>query len=663
QMADVDPFLAQIESFGRAPPEKKLIEDVSVSVPSPVASVNYDLAKKISSIHLEKKQPKNLRSDVIVPSGGMIAATSGYEPKRVEQITHDQVNEWKTQVLHSTRPRNQWTHSNDVEESKAYARAVAAQMQQESMHEPIRVTTEHTKSPSSSTIDSYPSPQRSGKSLLDSSDKYSDYSSASSHKSASPSQSSPNSASDYSVTISPYHRAPVSLASNGHNYDTKPMTYQPPMSVPETKKAPPPAVPKKTVTIVDGAKVVPIPSTATSSAQPSKPVEPPRAVFHGGLRSQTRSSNFNPLRMPVDTSNYKWSRNGGENELQQQPTSSRAAGSNNNSDGRKWEGRSEVIEEEDLDLADPARRGVVRVVVPPRDNDWHSSSSSSRPHSAASTTHSNDSDMQMRNRKKWAELVATVEEEKDEIKRVLNSSSDSDIKSVLAAPARGSASSSRGPIVVPAQAPSASVIGDCLACRHRVLSSDRRHTIEGQLVHEDCFTCTVCSRHLGDLQHVFTKGRLYCEEDYRFTGMNETTEKCAKCATPIVDTVLQALGRQFHPKCFRCTKCRCCLDGVPFALDTKGEVYCMPDYHSLFAPRCASCTQPILPDEKTGETIRVVAINNDYHVECYTCEGCKTRLADDSASKCFPLGKHLLCYNCHLLWRKTGGETQKITDL
>lgn len=50
------------------------------------------------------------------------------------------------------------------------------------------------------------------------------------------------------------------------------------------------------------------------------------------------------------------------------------------------------------------------------------------------------------------------------------------------------------------------------------------------------------------------------------------------------------------------------------------QVYCMPDYHSLFAPRCASCTNPILPDPKTGETIRVVAINNDYHVECYTCE-------------------------------------------
>ncbi|KAF8366497.1 hypothetical protein PRIPAC_84326 [Pristionchus pacificus] len=624
-----DPFLAQIESFAIAPPEKRLIDDESV-LPSSISSINYEFAKKISSIHTEKQQ-KNLRSDVIVPSGGMVAAASGYEPKRVEKISNDQVNDWKAQVLQSTRPRNQWTHSNDVEESKAYARAVAAQMQQEeAINQPIRVTTEHTKSPSSSTIESYPSPMRNGKTIIDTSDKYSDYSSASSHKSPSPSQSSPNSASDYSVTISPYHRSPVSLSS----YESKPTPSQPSKPIQEVKKAPPPAVPKKTVTIVEGAKIVPL---------PPKKVEPPRQVFHGGLRSQTRSANFNPLRLPMDTSNYTWKKNG-----EDQPNGSR---DDERRDNGKWERRQEIIEEEDLDMDDPARRGVVRVVLPQRDND---STSSSRPHSSASTTHSNDSvnsALQERCRKKWAELVATVEEEEDEIKQVLSSERSSP------------SSSSRGPIVVPAQAPSASVIGDCMVCHKRVLSTERSTTVERQLVHDGCFNCNVCRRHLGDRQHVYAKGKLYCEEDFRFTGMNETTEKCAKCSTPIVDMVLQALGRSFHPACFRCTKCRCCLDGIPFALDGKGEVYCMPDYHSLFAPRCASCTHPILPDPKTGETIRVVAINNDYHVECYTCEGCSIRLADDSNSKCYPLGKHLLCYDCHLLWRRTGGETQPITDL
>ncbi|GMR53964.1 hypothetical protein PMAYCL1PPCAC_24159, partial [Pristionchus mayeri] len=625
EMAEVDDsFLAQIESFGVAPPEKRLVDDESV-LPSTISSINYELAKKISNIHTEKQQ-KSHRSDVILPSGGMVAAATAYEPKRVEKISHDQVNEWKTQVLHSTRPRNQWTHSNDVEESKAYARALAAQMQQESMQQPIRVTTEHTKSPSSSTIESYPSPLRNGKTALDSSDKYSDYSSASSHKSPSPSQSSPNSASDYSVTISPYHRPAVSLSS----YDSKPAPSQPSKPIQETKKVPP-SVPKKTVTIVEGSRVVPL---------PPKKVDPPRTVYHGGLRSQTRSANFNPLRLPMDTSNYKWAKIGLEEGSREEERR----------EEKKWE-RQEVIEEEDLDVVDPARRGVVRVVLPQRDD----SASSSRPHSSASTTHSNDSNsssLQERCRKKWAELVATVVEEEDELKQVFSSEERN-----------SPSSSSRAPLVVPARAPSASVVGDCLVCHKRVLSTEGSTTVERQLLHLGCFNCTVCKRNLSDRQHVFSKGKLYCEEDFRFTGMNETTEKCAKCATPIVDMVLQALGRYFHPACFRCTKCRCCLDGIPFAIDTKGEVYCMPDYHSLFAPRCASCTHPILPDSKTGETTRVVAINNDYHVECYVCEGCSTLLADDSASKCYPLGKHLLCYDCHLLWRRTGGETQPITDL
>lgn len=185
-----------------------------------------------------------------------------------------------------------------------------------------------------------------------------------------------------------------------------------------TFQAPPPAVPKKTVTIVEGAKIVPL--------LPKK-VEPPRQVFHGGLRSQTRyvissgiqiwslifplisSANFNPLRLPMDTSNYTWKKNG-----EDQPNGSR---DDERRENGKWERRQEIIEvrfddaecwnylivnawniicssvpnitaqfssrwiknknkwmnsffqEEDLDMDDPARRGVVRVVLPQRDNE------------------------------------------------------------------------------------------------------------------------------------------------------------------------------------------------------------------------------------------------------------------------------------------------------
>ena len=40
----------------------------------------------------------------------------------------------------------------------------------------------------------------------------------------------------------------------------------------------------------------------------------------------------------------------------------------------------------------------------------------------------------------------------------------------------------------------------------------------------------------------------------------------------------------------------------------------------IFAPVCNICNTSITPVEGTDETVRVVAMEKDFHVDCYVCE-------------------------------------------
>lgn len=54
------------------------------------------------------------------------------------------------------------------------------------------------------------------------------------------------------------------------------------------------------------------------------------------------------------------------------------------------------------------------------------------------------------------------------------------------------------------------------------------------------------------------------------------------------------------------------------------------------------------PDANTEETVRVVSMDKDFHVDCYVCESCNMQLTDEPDKRCYPLEGHLLCRNCHL---------------
>ena len=55
-------------------------------------------------------------------------------------------------------------------------------------------------------------------------------------------------------------------------------------------------------------------------------------------------------------------------------------------------------------------------------------------------------------------------------------------------------------------------------------------------------------------------------------------------------------------------------------------------FSRIFAPKCAACGEGITPVEGTPDTVRVVAMEKDFHVDCYVCEVNKLIRCKNAAS-------------------------------
>uniref|UniRef100_A0A0B8RQA5 Lipoma-preferred partner n=1 Tax=Philothamnus irregularis TaxID=1899461 RepID=A0A0B8RQA5_9SAUR len=190
--------------------------------------------------------------------------------------------------------------------------------------------------------------------------------------------------------------------------------------------------------------------------------------------------------------------------------------------------------------------------------------------------------------------------------------------------------------------PSEEYFGRCARCGENVVGEGTGCTAMDQVFHVNCFTCMTCHNKLRGQPFYAVEKKAYCEPCYI-----NSLEQCSVCAKPIMERILRATGKAYHPHCFTCVICNRSLDGIPFTVDAGGNIHCIEDFHRKFAPRCSVCKEPIMPAQGQEETVRIVALDRDFHVHCYRCEDCGGLLSEGDNQGCYPLDDHILCKGCN----------------
>jgi len=105
-------------------------------------------------------------------------------------------------------------------------------------------------------------------------------------------------------------------------------------------------------------------------------------------------------------------------------------------------------------------------------------------------------------------------------------------------------------------------LGNCQKCG--LVVEGRIMKVSGTLYHPDCFTCSVCQKSMVGVPFSLGEDKqIYCAEDYQ----KKHAAQCSACGEAILPKAgessaprLRALGKDFHPLCFKCQDCSLVLD-------------------------------------------------------------------------------------------------------
>lgn len=162
--------------------------------------------------------------------------------------------------------------------------------------------------------------------------------------------------------------------------------------------------------------------------------------------------------------------------------------------------------------------------------------------------------------------------------------------------------------------------------------------VGGSSYHPQCFACSECDLPILDKFYTTDEGRWLCEEHYRLTK-----PKCHVCQLPVMERMLTAMDRKFHPACFTCSVCSVILDGKPFMAE--GEViHCRECYAKFKAAQCYRCEQAIV--STVGKRMTLITCDGkNYHYQCYSCKRCDKNL---NGKQVFIDGEDVACGDCKL---------------
>ncbi|KAL6464219.1 hypothetical protein MHYP_G00265360 [Metynnis hypsauchen] len=184
----------------------------------------------------------------------------------------------------------------------------------------------------------------------------------------------------------------------------------------------------------------------------------------------------------------------------------------------------------------------------------------------------------------------------------------------------------------------------CGFCRKPVALTEPAIDALNRTYHSSCFQCRQCHTPLAGKMYYNKAGIPLCEDCYQ-----ASLEPCWACGEVIMDHVIRALERAYHPPCFVCTTCRQPIGEQRFAQGEVGEVYCLQDYYRKYAPQCSVCGELIIPREDGTDSYTVECLGRSFHEDCYRCEVCGVLLSPEpNEHGCHPLDGQILCKPCHL---------------